>query len=1279
VKENQEKDKIGSNPDKNEKRGKAGKILKQLRVHFHKWSLDNPTMGDVNHFQRFRERGKRRRTPETAKPTGPSIYHEDEKVTRADVETNTKELLTHTEKSSEEVSNTVVLGTESGGHDEKQGVPDPGDSAESRPLPSQGIHTGSSLDSVDEGFIATAYHNVQENLKLTVEEHVILKEPASSTRTLSSLQHLAKDFSFGDQFFNDKHTEAENEKTTVETEAESMVSVTIQQDTSAIPPMKTSMIDLTSKPDSPKVQRPLPVTTTTITTTTTLPPPPQPQQSTTDSILIKHIGELEQIMTNLIQDNKHLKEMLDSHGSRNKWRISIYLSRDLPEADMKEILYQRIWETNSYQTNEITRIYTKDHLEHLDHHKYRLHLLHLYPPTRKKPLSEEDRPATPEPAWSILSSDLPVPMNNWASALASTYAPPPENSLLAQTGNMAIFMEWYCKKQGITEFKQKDLEGPAFKIVKVFHPNVIHLQYQTEECYKLLTDKVDDSLIRYNVSKPLPLGGQPGQMKKIVLHIADLKEYIIAKMDFKYLYPSDFEDLYLLNLQGHLNHLPPKDKKTLTTAINLWTRNLVIKQRVEDFQLGIKSYQTQLNLTKPRWDATGFEYKHDFTIIESPRFVTFRDKYGVQMIIWFNEIHKFSDNTLHQIDEALDYRVKEFKVNRMNLSLNTRFYIRKDVDRSKEFMFAIQKWLKTRRIFCNLESFVGRRSELVDIEKVAVCFSLRSLKPKRTIKSRAKRSSKNLIRTLFHYACFFIHCEKYSAILLNKLPLKEKDTRSFTIPCQVLDKHKKAEDLAVYHLSRFKNPHIEVLTRRKNADKFSDEHLMVLKSKFNNDEPWYADFVNYIVGKVVPPNWTFEKRKRFFLQVKTYFWRIVIRELPMDIIVLQLRQRRSRNISSRNEMPQNNIQALPTNDARVVVKFLRSLFARFGVPKALISDRGTHFCKSQLEKLYKDMVAIKRILERSVGYNPKGERIPRKGQNQIKTKQKREAWRSREKSKAVTEPDNSLSMGDEHLDTIPATELDEFTKSNVENLIPIPSESEGIPEHKCDVPSHDNSPPLDVSKDQFENFSESNEEFSSINDDSFSIDDIDYVEASTPNSKLVSSEVMEIVIPEVGGIDDDILLTIKDDILREKLLNVNFLIAKIEALNANPTPSFDCKTKSSSTSLNSLWRRLIPLIILYPSLKFSALMLKRLVVAVQLLILIFLFRSMKISMTIMLKRSDFYEFTDELIPFISPPEYDCFLFKVEPNSRDFTKDVVEDISLTKYPQVLNALPTHPTL
>nr|GFC32509.1 hypothetical protein [Tanacetum cinerariifolium] len=127
-------------------------------------------------------------------------------------------------------------------------------------------------------------------------------------------------------------------------------------------------------------------------------------------------------------------------------------------------------------------------------------------------------------------------------------------------------------------------------------------------------------------------------------------------------------------------------------------------------------------------------------------------------------------------------------------------------------------------------------------------------------------------------------------------------------------------------------------------------------------------------------------------------------------------------------------------------------------------------------------------------------------------------------------PDNSLSMGDEHLDTITATESDEFIKSSVEDLISIPSEFEGIPERMCDVPSHDNSSPLDVSKYQFADLSESNEEFSLTDDDSFSFDTIDYVEASPPDSELVISEVMEIVILEVG---------------------------RIEASNDNPIPFYD--------------------------------------------------------------------------------------------------------------------------
>nr|GEW06427.1 hypothetical protein [Tanacetum cinerariifolium] len=69
---------------------------------------------------------------------------------------------------------------------------------------------------------------------------------------------------------------------------------------------------------------------------------------------------------------------------------------------------------------------------------------------------------------------------------------------------------------------------------------------------------------------------------------------------------------------------------------------------------------------------------------------------------------------------------------------------------------------------------------------------------------------------------------------------------------------KGAENLAANHLSWLENPHMKVLTEREIADKFPDEHLMVLKSKIDDDEPWYADFVSYIVRKVVPPNCTFQ-------------------------------------------------------------------------------------------------------------------------------------------------------------------------------------------------------------------------------------------------------------------------------------------------------------------------------------------------------------------------------------------------------------------------------------
>ncbi|GJU07696.1 reverse transcriptase domain-containing protein [Tanacetum coccineum] len=215
----------------------------------------------------------------------------------------------------------------------------------------------------------------------------------------------------------------------------------------------------------------------------------------------------------------------------------------------------------------------------------------------------------------------------------------------------------------------------------------------------------------------------------------------------------------------------------------------------------------------------------------------------------------------------------------------------------------------------------------------------------------------------------------------TKLPSKEKDPRSFTTPCQVLEKHKEAEDLVVDHLSTFENPYMEVLTEREIADKFSDEHLIVLKSKFNNDEPWYADFEEPYVFKLCADN----IMRRCVAGSETleilahchsgptgghHSANVTVKKVcevfdvwGLDFMGPFPQSRRNKYILVVVDYVSKwvEVQALPTNDARVVVKFLRQLFARLSTAYHPQSNGQTKVTNR----------AIKRILERSVGYNPR--------------------------------------------------------------------------------------------------------------------------------------------------------------------------------------------------------------------------------------------------------------------------------------------------------------------
>ncbi|GJX75498.1 hypothetical protein Tco_0314093 [Tanacetum coccineum] len=172
-------------------------------------------------------------------------------------------------------------------------------------------------------------------------------------------------------------------------------------------------------------------------------------------------------------------------------------------------------------------------------------------------------------------------------------------------------------------------------------------------------------------------------------------------------------------------------------------------------------------------------------------------------------------------------------------------------------------------------------------------------------------------------------------------------------------------------------------------------------------------------------------------------------------------------------------------------------------------------------------------------------------------------------SKAITpdlpieEPDNSLNMGDEHLDTIPATESDEVIKSSVENLVPIPSEFEGISDDTSDVPNCDNNhidPILEEFAGELAHIApippgiveadfDPNDDTSS-DDDSF--ENIEYVDASPSYSELDSLEE-ENEDQEEKEFNLEDIFQIQDVILREKLLNVHRLISNIESLKDKAT------------------------------------------------------------------------------------------------------------------------------
>nr|GEY63555.1 reverse transcriptase domain-containing protein [Tanacetum cinerariifolium] len=217
---------------------------------------------------------------------------------------------------------------------------------------------------------------------------------------------------------------------------------------------------------------------------------------------------------------------------------------------------------------------------------------------------------------------------------------------------------------------------------------------------------------------------------------------------------------------------------------------------------------------------------------------------------------------------------------------------------------------------------------------------------------------------------------------------------------------KGAENYAADHLSRLENPYENIFDPKEINETFPLESLNKVAHQ-DPSTPWFADFANYHAGNFIikagqeainilnachsgptgghyGANYTAKK-----VFDSGFYWPMIYKD-AFELVKRCDSCQRQGKISQRDEMPQNSIQiceifdvwgidfmgpfpsskenkyilvvvdyfpkwveakALPTNDARVVVKFLKSLFSRFGTPKAIISDRGTHFCNDQFARI----------------------------------------------------------------------------------------------------------------------------------------------------------------------------------------------------------------------------------------------------------------------------------------------------------------------------------------
>nr|GEW94867.1 hypothetical protein [Tanacetum cinerariifolium] len=184
--------------------------------------------------------------------------------------------------------------------------------------------------------------------------------------------------------------------------------------------------------------------------------------------------------------------------------------------------------------------------------------------------------------------------------------------------------------------------------------------------------------------------------KSRIITVTELK--IVKWHNYKHLdwitMRKDDDKLYKFK-EGDFKGLRIQDKEDI----------IVIQRRMEDLQLGVKSYQKKLNLTRLDTYRSDLKRKEAYIAYSNPRGFIYQNKDKQNRLMRIDELHKFSDGTLTDVRTTLDDRLKGIRMKYLPQSI----WRKSEKDRAAAMIQAIDKKLKTRRIMRSLKRFVGGR------------------------------------------------------------------------------------------------------------------------------------------------------------------------------------------------------------------------------------------------------------------------------------------------------------------------------------------------------------------------------------------------------------------------------------------------------------------------------------------------------------------------------------------------------------------------------------------